>query len=129
MASTLYVAAGPQAATALTFNGQLIAGALYLQARSEWMAKSSSWWNTQYNKFLNQIGKTGGTSYFPAYLKQHTSLDPTSRVIVKASTSTVRYHWQTWTNAQNLPNPIFVPASGDPGLRWDVVAWLDNPSN
>jgi hypothetical protein len=127
LGSTFNVAAGPQAAMPLTFTGQLIAGSIYLHARSEWTTQSTGWWNGQYNSFSAHVGKTGGTNYFPDYLRTHASLDPTPRVIVKPSASTIRYHWQTWMNAQNSENPLFVPASGDPGLRWDLLQWTENP--
>jgi hypothetical protein len=127
LSNRFYVATGPQAATPLTFTGQLIAGSLQLDARSEWTSRSDGWWDGQYNSFHNQIDKPTGTPYFPEYLQRHASLDPTPRVVLRPGTSAVRYHWQAWTNAQNAENPVFVPAAGDAGLRWDLLEWTENP--
>ncbi len=127
LASTFKVATGSQTAKPLSFTGQLIAGSVNLQGRSEWLGKSSSRWNLRYNNFLAQYGTPNGTSYFPEYLKKIRFVDPTPRVIIKPSATATRYHWQTWMNSQNAENPIFVPASGDLGLRWDLLEWTENP--
>ena len=126
LAGAFLVMSGPQAAAPLDFSGQVIAGSMNLQGRSEWLNQSSGWWTARYNNFMAQNGSPGGTNYFPEYLQRTASLDPTPRVIIKPSTTAIRYHWQTWMNSQNAENPIFVPASGDAGLRWDLLEWTEN---
>ena len=128
VASTFDVVAAGQAGTVMTFLGQLVAGAVSIEPRTEWTSQSSTWWSNELSAFNGQKNKTGGYKYFPQYLQKYTSLNPVPQVVIKPSSSTVQYHWQVWTGSQSANNPIFVPASGDGGLRWDLVSWTENPS-
>jgi hypothetical protein len=121
-AGTFDVASAGQTSTSMTFLGQLIAGAVSIEARSEWLGQSAGWWQGKVNSFSAQKDHVGGIKYFPQYLQQTTNMDPTPRLIIKPSASPVRYHWQSW-NAQQ--NPIFVPNAADGGLRWDLVSWTE----
>lgn len=128
VANAFNILSSGQTGTTMSFLGQLIASSVTIEARSEWLAQSSGWWTGRLNAFAAQKNQTGGYKHFPQYLQKNTSLDPTPRLIIKPSATSVRYHWQSWTGTQNADNPIFVPASGDGGLRWDLLGWAENPS-
>jgi hypothetical protein len=40
---------------------------------------------------------------------------------IKPDASPLTAHWQ------DLAQPLYVPASGDEGLRWDLLRWIDSP--
>jgi len=124
---TFDVASASQTATAMTLTGQLITGALDIEPRSEFLVQNGqgSWWNGRYNAFISQT--QNGYKYFPQFLQAKNNMDPTSRLIIKPAATAVRYHWQTWNGSQNASNPIFVPATGDAGLYWDIVGWTETP--
>ena len=108
----------------LTHQGKLIAQDFYFLPRSDWVAsnRSSSWWSTKYDAWYAQKNRTSGYKYFPEYLKtlSSDSLDPVPKIVIKASTETIQYHWH------NPQNTIYVAHSDDGGLRWDLLDWTEN---
>jgi hypothetical protein len=40
---------------------------------------------------------------------------------IKPETTSLTAHWQ------DLSQPLYLPAADDPGLRWDLIRWTDNP--
>ena len=85
----------------------------------EWNS-GSSWWSTMWILFTFQAGQPGGQTNFVTWLASGT-LPSTPTVTLKPETSVPVYHWQ------NGSNPIFVKHTSDPGLRWDVLNWKENP--
>ncbi|MGD0900664.1 MAG: hypothetical protein ABR915_22760 [Thermoguttaceae bacterium] len=125
VAATLDVDSAGQAATVMALSGQVITAALDLEPRTEWLGHTSGWWQGKYNAFMAQ--KSTGYKYFPQYLQKTAGVDPTPQLIIKPAAAPVRYHWQTWNGTQGAANPIFVPASGDTGLHWDLLGWAETP--
>jgi len=105
----------------LSLEGKLISGNVRIRRRSEWIAPSldSDWWANRWTEYQAQKELPGGSKYFSDFLSRFYSLSSEPRIVIKPSASNVRYHWQT------LPQPIYVPASGDPGLRWQVLDWSE----
>ncbi len=105
----------------LGLEGKLIAGQVRIQHRSEWIAPSidSDWWANRWTEYQAQKDLPGGSKYFSDFLSRFYSLSSEPRIVIKPAANNVRYHWQT------LPQPIYVPASGDPGLRWQVLDWSE----
>ena len=105
----------------LSLEGKLISGNVRIRHRSEWIAPSldSDWWANRWTEYQAQNDLPGGSKYFSDFLSRFYSLSSEPRIVIKPSPNNVRYHWQT------LPQPIYVPASGDPGLRWQVLDWSE----
>lgn len=105
----------------LTLEGALISAQVRLRHRQEWISPSrtSTWWTDRWSEYQAQKDLPGGSKYFSDFLMRFYSLSSEPQIVIKPSASSVRYHWQT------LPQPIYVPASGDPGLRWQVLDWSE----
>lgn len=110
---------GPQTSTVFTIEGRLLGKQFFVRGRDEW-DQSDLWWQVAYDSFLWSAGQ-GGTPYFPVWLQSFAGLLYTPRIRVQPPAGTPTYHWNS------LANPIYVPADGDPGLRWDVVSWKETP--
>jgi hypothetical protein len=105
--------------------GQVIASAFTIQPRWEWQMADPVW-NAWWQNFNSQQGGNKGngkgnqgqqgTAYFPVYLQQQTWLTNTPLLTIEPATSQVMYHWK------NAADPVYMPATGDPGLRWDLLS-------
>jgi len=102
----------------VTMQVRILARNFYIRGRNEW-EKSYGWWSDRYSEFLAQ--QTAGIKYFPLFLRESNSLNPAPALTIQPESATVRYHWN------NLQSPIYAVPSRDPGLRWDLVSWTDNP--
>lgn len=98
----------------LSIEGRLIAGEFRFDYRRPWDIGGQ--WTGLWNKFLN----TGGLQYFPEWLRGE-GLPPEPLLTLVPESSPVRYHWLGPTE------PIYQPAAGDGGLRWDVLRRRDFP--
>ncbi len=118
---TFEVSEDNQGDIALTLEGALIAGQVRLRHRQEWIAPSrdSSWWANRWSEYQAQKDLPGGSKYFSDFLSRFYNTSSEPQIVIKPPASNVRYHWQM------LPDPIYVPASGDPGLRWQVLDWSE----
>ncbi len=113
-----FVAATGTQATAFKLTGHLVCTDCLIEARNEWNVSSSTWssWSTAY-KNQGKRGYSGSTyQYFPLYLAAQ-GLTITPQIVLSSPTTTYTDQWQ------NLGGPIYVPASGDIGLRWDLMNW------
>jgi hypothetical protein len=99
--------------------GRLFTKELLVRERSDW-DQSASWWRSRANEFLAQVGKDSSSRFFPRWLEQqrHFAVEP--KIRIKPAANPVSYHWHDWDS------PLFVPADGDAGLRWDLIEWTDN---
>lgn len=105
--------------------GQVVASAFTIQPRWEWQMANPVW-NTWWQNFTSQQGGNKGNGkgnqgqqgipYFPAFLQQTTWLINTPLLTIEPAATQVTYHWK------NAADPVYVPATGDPGLRWDLVS-------
>jgi hypothetical protein len=96
--------------------GQLAAKKITLKERDPWPTTNDAW--LQYLRdFLLQ--RNGGVQYFPQWLSSAQSLVTSPRLAIKPDGAGRLYHWP------NFAQPIFEKRSGDPGLRWRIVAWKD----
>ena len=86
---------------------------------TEW-SLGGGMWSTLYSMFVLQRGMIGGTTNFATFL-QNSGFPSVPTVTLKPETTAATYHWQTGNN------PVFVPHSSDPGLRWDVLSWKEYP--
>lgn len=116
------VASDEQGDITLTHQGKLIAQDFDFRPRDDWNNKDCSWWSNRYDAWNAQKIKVGGYKYFPEYLKNLSvdALDPVPKLIIKASTDTIRYHWHS------PQNTIYVANADDGGLRWDLLDWSEN---
>ena len=79
-------------------------------------------WQFAWNSFSGQSGgNQGGQQWqsFPAWLAPVLTYTPA--ITLKPNPAPLNYHWK------NSSDPIYVPGSSDPGLRWDVVSFANNP--
>jgi hypothetical protein len=109
---------GPQS-NGLALTGHLIAGGdITIHGRSEWQL-SASMWNTLYTAFQAQLTLPTRVFYFPTYLSAF-GLNSNPLLTIKPDPTLLLNQWQ------DLSGPIYVPASGDGGLRWELLSWTDN---
>jgi hypothetical protein len=47
-------------------------------------------------------------------------MNPNPLLTLKADTTLLIDHWQ------DLSGPVYVPATGDGGLRWELLSWTNN---
>ena len=127
LAGTFNIGTAAQSAISMTMIGKLIASSIYIPGRSEWIGAGSTWWTNTYNAFKAKTGSSPQAKYFCYYLQAYTTLNPVPKLVIQPNSTTITYHWQSLLNAQNAENPIYVPASGDGGLRWDLYQWTENP--
>lgn len=111
-----------------TFNiqGRLFANYLKLFYRTEW--KNMSDWTLALSDFELQyivdavLGTyISGIKYFPDWLDQSSyDLNAPPKITLKPPAG-ISYHWPDWSQ------PIYTKASGESGLRWNIVSWRDGP--
>jgi hypothetical protein len=103
----------------VALSGHLIAGGdIAIHGRSEWQL-SASMWNTLYTAFQAQLLLPTRVLYFPTYLSAF-GLNSNPLLTVKPDPTLLLNQWQ------DLSGPIYVPAGGDGGLRWELLSWTDN---
>jgi hypothetical protein len=103
----------------LTLTGHLIAGSdCIIRGRSEW-SMGSIVWGSLYGAFQQQLTLLNKIIYFPVYLSAF-GMNPNPLLIVKADTTLLIDHWQ------DLSGAVVVPATGDGGLRWELLSWTNN---
>jgi hypothetical protein len=123
-------------AAAFSLLGQLITAGFKINPRTEWQFSPDPFFNAvlwqylwnSYNSQPGYQGKGGGNGNgnnqpqqtFPAWLAQ-IGLKYVPTLTFQPNSTPLNYHWK------NPNDPIYVPGSGDPGLRWDVVSFTNNP--
>ncbi|NUQ64251.1 MAG: hypothetical protein HUU20_17415 [Pirellulales bacterium] len=120
----------PQSDTSISIRGKVAAKDVDISRRSPWN-QLRLWWDIQFNLFLAQYQNAGGIPTFPIWLQKHCGLDPEPRMVIRPDDKEILYHWQ------NANNPIYVPhpddasplEPGKPGLRWELLDWVDNPQS
>jgi hypothetical protein len=103
-------ASGPD----LAILGKVTADDVNITGRDNWELISLTWltlWTT-----FNSQPSAGRIDMFPVWLG-NLGLSPTPTLTIKPNPTPLTAHWQ------DLTAPIYVPASGDTGLRWDLVRW------
>ena len=114
----------PGAYQTLDVVGRVVTRELHLKGPKQWDWISESHWNWATNVFRiwdEYYNSEIAADYFPEWLREFKGWDYNNRLTVKPDDSTPNYHWHDWQN------PIIVPHLDDPGLRWDLVEWIDNP--
>jgi hypothetical protein len=101
--------------------GHVLCGDFIICYRNEWNVSSNTW-TSWYNSFKNQPQTKGKVAYpyFPNWLTT-VGHQPAPLIALKLDTSAVTDQWQS------LSGPIYVPASGDSGLHWNLMSWLEIP--
>ncbi|MBX7167610.1 MAG: hypothetical protein K1X74_14870 [Pirellulales bacterium] len=102
----------------LTITGRVLCEEFLVEGRNEWDL-GLSYWNLMLSVFNTQKGQPGGIQYYPAYCVTLPSLSLTPLCTIQPPTSNVTYH------GSSLSNPVFAPATGAAGLKWDLVSWAD----
>jgi hypothetical protein len=111
-----------QADIQMTMSISVVAYNFLIDARSNWV-QNNGFWTSTYNGFTNQGSHP--ITYFPTYLQNKTTLNPTPALVIQPDPTPAYY---TWNNLQNSQNTLFVPGSSDNGcLRWDLLSWTDFP--
>jgi hypothetical protein len=108
-------ASGPR----LQILGKVASDEFQILGRDNWIWNDVIW-ITIWNLFNSQPA-TGRVDLFPVWLGQSAgglpAMNPVPVLTIKPNPSPLTAHWQ------DLTQPIYVPASGDTGLRWDLVRW------
>ncbi len=103
----------------LAMLGHVIAGGDFtIRGRTEWQL-TSGLWSTLYSAFIAQLPLPNKILYFPIYLSAF-GPNPNPLLTLKVDPTLLLNHWQ------DLSGPIIVPATGDGGLRWELLLWTDN---
>ena len=108
--------------------GTIVAKDVKIDGREDWFMSSSTW-SGLYDDFLDQVEEEDGTAFFPLWLGDEEGLTTVPDYGIRPDPNNVHYHWQ------NQNDPIYVPHPDDaspldpdnPGLRWDLLEWTDNP--
>jgi hypothetical protein len=112
------VSQGSQA-NSLALTGHVIAGSDFtIQGRSESLLTSLLWGNL-YSAFQLQLLLPSKVLFFPIYLSAY-GMNPNPLLALKADTTLWLDHWQ------DVSGPVYVPAIGDGGLRWELLSWTNN---
>jgi len=106
---------GDQATMSVNLTGRIALRRLRLRGRTGW---NSAPWNTILSLFNLQYPLAGGQKYFPIYAWFY-GYQPLPMVTIQPESASVSDH------LPDLSQPIFAPAASDPGLRWELVRWLD----
>jgi hypothetical protein len=111
---------GPAAAS-FGVVGRVITDEPIVDERSEWDVSGGTWL-VRWGAFLSPITNppAGHVDYWPVWLERFGQF-PQPLLTIKPDSATYTAHWQ------DLSQPLYVPAAGDPGLRWDLVSWQENP--
>lgn len=114
---------GPETVS-FTMTGRLIARKILLQPREPW--ETLPWQNLYQQYTAEKYSLPSVERYFPVWLGKK-GRDPTPRVIIGPDPTTVRYHWPRWDQAIFQPHPEDgTPLHPDqPGLRWELVRWME----
>lgn len=123
---------GSQTNVAVDVQGQLITGKLEIRGRNEWAAVPGTHvWalhltlhelNPQASQCWVYLDSScPGNWYFPQWVASKGILGAPKIVVrpLQSGLPTV-VHWQ------DLSQPIYQPAAGDDGLRWDVLDWTES---
>jgi hypothetical protein len=102
--------------------GRVASSRLNLNGRDEWDLPLVTW-QVEWNLFNAQKLLAGGIPYYPQWLQTRRGMTYTPRLTIQPETSGVIDHWHTWGQ------PVYQPGTGDAGLKWDVVDWVDNPAD
>jgi hypothetical protein len=103
----------------LALTGHLIAGSDFtIHGRSESLLTSLLWGNL-FSAFQLQLLLPSKVLFFPIYLSAY-GMNPNPLLTLKADTTLLIDHWQ------DLSGPVYVPATGDGGLRWELLSWTNN---
>lgn len=105
----------------LDVTGRVVAKELRMKGPSHWSLLGYSYWNTIAYYFTTWENSQTAPQYFPKLVLEWSGYDYRDRLTVKPDAAAPNYHWHDWQN------PIIVPHLDDPGLRWDLVEWTDNP--
>ena len=107
-----------------TLQGRLISSDFVVGPRREWQFSSDASlnafiWQAVWNSYTSSQGGPSPLP-FPVWLAQR-GLTYSPSLTLGPNPTPLNYHWK------NPGDPIYVPGTGDPGLRWDVVSVTDNP--
>jgi hypothetical protein len=104
--------------TRFNLTGRLVAEEIRFGGRTQW---STFDWKVSHIAFLLQFAL--GDKFFPEYAarsgRNHQPL-----LTVRPDPSPVTYHWKR----SDATETVYVAHPDDPGLRWDLLEWVDAPS-
>lgn len=101
--------------------GRAVCYRLNLNGRAPWDLGLAVW-QLEYLNFTTQA-LLGGTAiaHYPIWLQYRQGLNYQPLLTVKPGSADIVDRWHTWNQ------PVYVPADGDGGLRWNLIDWTDNP--
>lgn len=106
------------ATTQFTLTGQLMGAGVSLRGRDNWVLNSGTWLAERL-AFEAQLLDPTPVPYFPTWMQQRQGLNPQPLLTLKRDSSGVKYHWQNWAQ------PVYQKDPTDPGLRWNLIRWVD----
>lgn len=103
--------------TKLQIKGRVFANDFDIHGVSDWTTSHGTW-TSKLNAFLVQrlLGGLLNSPYMPIWLKLNYDQNPQPTLTISPDSSGVLYHWHDWTQ------PVYQVASGDDGLRWNVIS-------
>ena len=108
---------GANSTSRFQLEGHLAASTVQFGGRADWLLSSTLWsiYQTLFN--LQNTSPPGPTTipYFPAYLEAAIGMTVEPTLTVEPNSDGVLDHWHDFSQ------PLFVPASGDSGLLWNLV--------
>jgi hypothetical protein len=107
------------ATTQFAMTGNVATKKLTLKGRSSWVLNSSNWqtWKNLYDWNLLDPLDPDYEAFFPDFMQRWAGFTVQPALTFQPSSSGVLPHWQNWSQ------PVYQKASGDLGLKWEVVRW------
>ena len=101
--------------------GRLVTKKFAVRGRWEWFYNHDIW-KAAYDAFISQLTQPPNMrkSYFPDFVAVF-GRNPKPLITIKPDSSPPTYHFK------KRLEPVYVPAAGDAGLRWDLIDWTDSP--
>jgi hypothetical protein len=104
----------------LDMKGLLASSRMNLNGRAAWDLALATW-QLERTLFDAQKLLLGGIRYYPQWMKNRYLMNHQPLITIQPDVATTVDHWHVWGQ------PVYCRHPDDPGLRWDVVGWTDNP--
>jgi hypothetical protein len=78
-------------------------------------------WQLERSLWSAQKDSASGIKYFPQWMFARYGMNYAPLIKIEPDTPAIVHHWHTWGQ------PVYVAHPDDPGLRWNLIDWIDNP--
>lgn len=101
--------------------GRVVCSRLNLNGRIPWDLSLTAW-QTEYLNFTTQAVLGGNAiTQFPVWLQQTRGMTYQPLLTIAPDSAEIVHRWQV------MDKPVYAAGTGDSGLRWNLIDWIDNP--